>query len=310
MHLRDTLAKIVVAGLPACTGGDCYEHKDATFQIQISADPPTQLLIESCRADADACMNLCESVLENKTSGGSLTGCNVGFRSDAAVVKIAYETYAGGRNCPVPVGRRTQHVRDPDKLVARDLAGAWLAEAAWLEGASVHAFHQLASELAVHGAPALLIRAAQTAARDEARHAIVVGALATRFGAHSPAVEVVAPTPRSLEALAIENAVEGCVRETWGAELAAWQARNAHDAEVRATFASIAPDEARHAALAWAVDRWSAARLDDAARARVADARASAASELTGTVQHAPHLALLGLPSGTHARALLARMWE
>ncbi len=65
------------------------------------------------------------------------------------------------------------------------------------------------------------------------------------------------PALRSLEALAVENAVEGCVRETMGALFAMHQAASAADPHVRATMVSIAPDETRHAALGWAVAEWA-----------------------------------------------------
>ena len=52
---------------------------------------------------------------------------------------------------------------------------------------------------------------------------------------------------RELEAIAIENAVEGCVRESFGALLATWQAKTAGDARVRAAMKRIARDETRHA---------------------------------------------------------------
>jgi hypothetical protein len=108
-----------------------------------------------------------------------------------------------------------------------------------------------------------------------------------------PAVEVTLPEQRSLEAIAIENAAEGCVRETWGAVIALWQTNTAADPEVRAVFAQIAKDEARHAALAWAVDEWVRPLLDDDARARVDAAREAAAQELFSNPGEA--LAALGL---------------
>jgi hypothetical protein len=313
MHLRElraVLAKIILAGLPACAGdgphSDCYETDSDTVEVKIPADPAMQLLVDSCHADATACPNLCTEVLNRKMNQGSLTSCSVGFRSDAAVVDLSWEIYVGGDSCPVS-GRRAEHVRSAGELVARDLAGAWLAHAAWLEAASVYAFFRLADELALHGAPIALVRIARQSAMDEMRHAAVVASLAARFGARPAAVEVDPPAPRSLEAIAIENAVEGCVRETWGAIVASWQAATARDLEIRAAFARIARDETRHAALAWAVDRWATPRLGQTERARVADARAAAANELSGDIAHAPHLALLGLPSGKHAHELLAR---
>ncbi|RKH11032.1 hypothetical protein D7Y13_06585 [Corallococcus praedator] len=151
--------------------------------------------------------------------------------------------------------------------------GALFARMAHLEAASVPAFERLADELAAHGAPERLVRAARRSAGEEVRHARAMEALAVRHGAAMPEVKVAPFGDRSLEALAIENAVEGCVRETFGALLAGWQARCAEDATVRETLAAIAPDELRHSELSWDIDAWAQARLPEDARARVEAAR-------------------------------------
>ncbi|MEJ7603660.1 MAG: hypothetical protein WKG01_37580, partial [Kofleriaceae bacterium] len=143
-------------------------------------------------------------------------------------------------------------------------------------------------------------------ARDEVRHTVMMTHLAKRYGAVPPPAEVALPEMRTLEALAIENAVEGCVRETWGAVLALWQSRTAADPQIRAAFALIARDEIRHAGLAWEVDRWIRPQLDEPARARVDTARDAAVRELFDGHALAANLAL-GLPHGAEARALLAR---
>lgn len=49
--------------------------------------------------------------------------------------------------------------------------------------------------------------------------------LAARYGATAPRPRVERAPVRSLEDIAVENAVEGCVRETFGALVGAWQAR-------------------------------------------------------------------------------------
>jgi hypothetical protein len=85
---------------------------------------------------------------------------------------------------------------------------------------------------------------------------------------------------RDIEVVARENAVEGCVRETYAALLACRQARAATDPAIRAAMTGIARDETRHAALAWAVDRWSQALLAPAARRRVREARHEALDRL------------------------------
>jgi rubrerythrin len=153
-------------------------------------------------------------------------------------------------------------------------------EMARLEAASVVAFRRLRKELAQHGAPRRLLRACSRAARDEIRHARMAGALARRRGGQLEAPRIGAASPRSIEAMAIENAVEGCVRETYGA-LIARRAAHAHpDAEVRAAMKRIARDEARHATLAWTIAAWLEPRLDGAARHRVRSARDEAVREL------------------------------
>lgn len=190
-------------------------------------------------------------------------------------------------------------------------AGSYFAEIAHLEAASVTAFRILRDELRLQGAPKRLVRAAGRAARDEIRHARATGALARRFGAQ-PRVPVVAPTqPRSLEAMALENAIEGCVRETYGALLATRQAELATDPVVRAAMMRIARDETRHAALSWRVGRWLEARLDPSAKRNVARAKQAAAAELIGALANEPEVsfaAAAGLPSPAEATRLATQM--
>jgi hypothetical protein len=178
---------------------------------------------------------------------------------------------------------------------------------AHLEAASVPAFRVLAAELEAHGAPRALIAAARRAVRDERRHARATAALARRHGATPPALVVDEVPLRDLEAIALENATEGCVFEAWGALMAAWQARTAGDHALRRLMTGIAPDEARHAELAWAVARFAEPRLSEAARRRVHDARrgALAAIDEAATMEPAAELvATAGVPPARAARAL------
>jgi hypothetical protein len=177
-------------------------------------------------------------------------------------------------------GRRLDGLSAP-KIDCDDPLGAWFAEAAWLEAASVGAFRRLARELRAHGAPAHLIAAANDAARDEIRHARLMTRFAKKHGAIVPGVVVEKMGVRDLESIARENAVEGCVGETYGAALAMQQRTHAQHADVREAMRAIADDELRHAALGWAVAAWAEARLDEAARDRVSDARRAAARDLS-----------------------------
>ena len=65
----------------------------------------------------------------------------------------------------------------------------------------------------------------------------------------------------TFEAFVLENAVEGCVRETFGALLAMHQRERAADPGVRGPCAASPQDETRHAELAWAIHRWALPRL-------------------------------------------------
>ena len=189
--------------------------------------------------------------------------------------------------------------------------GDFFARTAHLEAASIAAFHALREELRLHGAPRALTAGALRSARDEVRHTRATSRLARRFGARPCPARVTKRAPRSLEAMAIENAVEGCVRETFGALLALWQAAHAEDAEVRRAMETIADDETRHAALAWSIAAWADARLDDAARARVRAARAEAVETLRVEAGATPARALVrvaGLPEADRARAMVDAM--
>lgn len=153
-------------------------------------------------------------------------------------------------------GRRPAGLQ-PAPARGRSELGKLFAEMAHLEAASVPAFRRLALELSAHGAPSDLVLRALASARDEERHAAAVGGLALRFGGEVAPLEIDDCAVRPLEAIAAENASEGCVREAYGALTAAWMASAAGDAEVRATFAAVAGDELCHAELSWDIASWA-----------------------------------------------------
>lgn len=231
-----------------------------------------------------------------------MAGCNISSVAEGIVTVQCQPGCA--------VGRRPAGLGEPATCDTR-AAGGYFAEIAHLEAASVTAFRVLRDELRRHGAPKKLVRAAARAARDEIRHARSTGALARRFGAQ-PRVPVIADiAPRSLEAMAVENAVEGCVRETYGALLATRQAKLATDPVVRAAMMRIARDETRHAALSWQVSRWLETRLDSTAKRNVIRAKHAAAAELIGALANEPEVsfaALAGLPSAAEATQLATQM--
>jgi rubrerythrin len=223
--------------------------------------------------------------------GGALSDCT--FRSgqrrtitrtlvrvapDGASTATALETRESDDWCPSPAAAPTACATRASH--APDAVGRWLARAAHMEAASVFAFESLARELAELGAPPALVDAARRSADDERRHARMMGRLAERAGAAVPPVEVEAPCARTAFAIARENAVEGCVHETWAAMEALAQSSRAARPGVAATMGAIADDEMRHASLAWQVAAWLEPRLSEAERAAVREAREGARAAL------------------------------
>jgi hypothetical protein len=216
--------------------------------------------------------------------------CTTATVFDAGVARVECDA---ARGC---VGGRR-----PAELVRANIDGAvvgrWLAEAAQLEAASVPAFEILARELTAHDAPAELIERALASADDERRHAHIMTSRARAHGATPGPVRVVVREPRELEAIARENAVEGLVREAYGARVA--------------IDAAIAADEERHAALAADVHAWIRPRLPYAARLRVDEARDLARAQLVAecALEHPAALRdALGLPDATRAVELARRI--
>jgi hypothetical protein len=194
----------------------------------------------------------------------------------------------------------------------------YLELAARLEFLSVDAFEILAMELEAHRAPTRLVRAALRASRDEVRHAREMNDHFRSFGGSPIPMRrsVRRRIPRSIEAMARENAVEGCVRETYGALVATWQSRAAANPRLRTTMARIAADERRHASLAWQIAAWADPRLSARARQSVARARKQAARrlgrELTNQVPETV-VRVAGMPSAKLGlemhRHLVATLW-
>jgi hypothetical protein len=252
---------------------------------------------------------VCQAVCTQESLNGDVASCSVGEANAMGNIPV---------ECELPnvcEGRRHLCVRSRGDITPTPSAAAWLARAAHDEAASVHAFLALAAELADR-APAPLIARLHAAAADETRHAAAITRLAHEHGATVVTPEISATPSRDLLAIAIENAAEGCVRETWAALSAAHQARHA-DPHRRPLYTTIAADETRHAELAWALDAWLKGQLTRAEYALVEAARHTAAHELhthLATQSFSRELAALGLPdpaTALHlATSLDAALWS
>lgn len=263
-------------------------------------------LYEACTGSGDYCVRLCREVLESAeiqippghALGGPL-GCELGCDSTGRpVARLNYLT-----SSLASVGRRPEGFAGAVAALPGTTVGDFFAACAELEGASIAAFRILAAELTHHGAPAELVARARLAARDEARHFRLTARLARRFGGRPvKRPQVARPAPRDLMTVAIENATEGCVGETFSAAIALHQGAHAADAEVRAVMAAIAEDELAHAQLAWDVHAWISERLDADGRAALASLRTEAGRRLLDASQAPVAAALVtdaGLPDAT-----------
>jgi hypothetical protein len=250
-------------------------------------------------------------VLQKQGCGDGLSQLRVRIHPDGSsevletsVIKPATMTACGA-------GRRPVGFAVPEPGGAARSIVDYLTELAMLEAASIAEFATLRDELRAHGAPAALVDGADRARRDEIDHARVTQRLARSFGGRPGRVAIEPHTQRSIEELALHNAVEGCVRETFGALSATWQARHASHSEIARALTRIADDETRHAAFSWELAAWLESRLDAPARARVAAARAEGFAELSRAQDIAPHdevTMLAGVPDVATAKHLLAQM--
>ena len=306
-------------GFPICDDASAsapYFVGDADPQCNYYVDYSCAIygtLPNDCHLSAGDCLKAC-------TRDGGLFECLYIPTSCAhgdLVVEAGQPITLACELCP---GRRPSGLRRAARVPCSSSAiGAYFAKMAYLEAASVHAFERLRDELRAYGAPMELVTLAHRSARDEVLHARIATRAARRHGCAPPPVRVRAPRARSLETVARENAVEGCIRETFGAMVATWQAAHARDEDVRHDFARIAVDETRHAALAWAVAEWADARLDVNARRRIARARHTAVGQLArGLAREIPEprsdvAAIAGLPRAVEARtmvrAMATRLW-
>lgn len=214
-----------------------------------------------------------------KNSCGDEQNCRIGPNPDNNN-QITINCVSWWLNCGG--GRSTEGVEIEPIIKYTDPDGDLYARMATLEAEAVPAFRRLTHELAALGAPRKLQRKAARSKRDEARHARLMTSLARRYGATPARVlnSNQSLPARPLEEVAFENALEGCVRETYGAWHAFKQAEEARDPEIRALMNRIANDEMRHASLAWDIHTWAMRRFNAPTRQRITQAMLSTWQEL------------------------------
>jgi hypothetical protein len=262
----------------------------------------TQYAFPPCGYDGGDLSADCTGLCPVTDAGATASFCYATTSDDAAVVQCNY--------CGVP-GRRPQGLGaippQPTSL------GEYFARCAFLEAASVPAFRRLARELRALGAGDALVASAERSARQEVRHARRMTHFARQHGATPARPRVARLGLRDARSVALENAVEGCVREAYGALVAKWQAERVVDPDLKRTLKSIARDEIQHAALAWHVAAWLEPRLSAAERREIDDARRQALAGLRAELAQDPPEELsktTGLPSACEALRLLQSLQD
>lgn len=230
--------------------------------------------------------NNCESAEGTRELLCVDAGGNVHEREQTYTV---YGECLGGRR-PEGLEPLEQSRAHPGGKPGSDHSAAYFVQLFQLESAAVVAFSRLAVELEERGAPRALIERARNAAQDEVRHAHLAQTRAVELGAVLPLPRIaVAPRrPRTLLDMAIENAEEGYVRESFGAAQALLHSKWVSDEKERQLWAEIAADELRHAELSREIGAWLSTRLTCAQRHQISEARTRAFLELESELRQKP----------------------
>lgn len=256
--------------------------------------------------NAEQCIALCKDTFEKYRIGGtsnlyklekiSASNCKTenlpythlvpGPRIDKPSTRISCEiTYTAidsPYTCPRPVpGRMPNGLRtDAAEQSAQNSIAEYLANMRAMEAAAVTAFKYLTRELEAYGAPQALIDRAKQAVTEEQRHAEMADLLAAAHQAELVNVAVDDFVLRSLYEIALENAIEGCVNETFAAACGIWQSEHAELPAFKEVIAHITDEEMGHAALSWEIHEWLMPQLSLAQQHQIRESQSLAIDEL------------------------------
>jgi hypothetical protein len=295
-------------------GSGCGNNQCTVAERSVGVPLPDVYQTEIVSADVDA--GTCTPALSWGCLGEP-DSCRIEPADGGWVAQLHFPGFTYPCDHPCRGGRRPEgFVADESEGSAAALARHF-ARMGQVEAASVIAFDRLAGELRQFGAPRSLQRAAALAKRDEIRHARIFSTLAARHGASVPRVAASPARSRTRFEIAVENVIEGCVRESFGAAEARFASLRAESPSLRKAMAGIARDEERHAALAWAVDEWARTRLSTVEQRHLEEARERAIAELGSEIAGEPPTEVMrvaGVPTAPQARALLgmarATLWS
>ena len=235
---------------------------------------------------------------------------------------VEYTALNSPYTCPRPVpGRMPNGLHVKNGPVATqssvNVLGQYLADMTAMETAAITAFSNLSLELEANDAPSELIARARQAVLEEARHSEMAALLAASFDAEMPEVCVDDFCLRSLYEIALENAVEGCVNETFAAACGLWQSEYAQLDVFRKVIGHITEEEMGHAALSWEIHQWIMPQLSEVQQEQIRVAQSEAVENLVSDFKQESNPALqqaFGLPTKDDAARLFTQLknsvWE
>lgn len=284
-------------------------------------------LAPSKNLSAEACIDLCKQQLSLRTRGvmgGSrleniqVNNCTVQSTPNnmpqmncSASYELVTRNYLRKSGCPIP-GRMPNECNIAFVQPSNSqLLGNYFANMATMETAAITAFRYLAQELKAYAAPQVLIDLAEAAILEETEHAEMAGLLAAAYAGQTATLAIADFKLRSLYEIALENALEGCIHETFAAACGWWQAECAAHAIFRTVISHITEEETRHAALSWAIHAWVMPQLSTAQQAHIRQAQLEAITNLEASFQQETDLSLqheLGLPSPAETTQLFKHL--
>lgn len=273
----------------ACVSADCTtgaECESGTCELSLYYNGCKHKAVLACRTAADECATAVDC------PGGTCA-----FDDYAGAWTCQYLSCIFGRPLVIEGALRVAKASPGGEWliqvdVAHDLStecvaklGAYWADVAALEHASVASFARFTLELLAVGGPPDLVADTQRAALDEVEHAQLAWSLASAYlgrqvGPGPLRVDDVAPA-RSIELMVASLVREGCVGETLGAAEAELMAEAAGQSGLGRALRKVAGDEQRHAALAWRTLQWLITRHGEQVRVAALRAATEAQAELT-----------------------------
>ncbi len=317
---------------PCRTGETTTKSAKESFssQLQLQKQPLT----------AQQCLSLCKERFEGARVGGfndlvklesfDASNCKTLNRPFSLIVPggqyptpstllscdVEYTAVHSPYTCPRPVPGRMPnglHLKNSPAATQSsvNVLGQYLADMTAMETAAITAFYNLSLELEAYDAPAELITRAQQAVLEETRHSEMAALLAASFDAEMPEVTVDDFCLRSLYEIALENAVEGCVNETFAAACGLWQSEYAQLDVFRKVIGHITEEEMGHAALSWEIHQWILPQLSELQQDQIRVAQAEAVESLVNDFKQESNPVLqqaFGLPTKDDATRLFAQL--